>query len=271
MIYDRQEFAEELILRETVRKAIKLVKRRKVVAKNNNQQLRSIIKTLIKEEEENQSRRSTGINELELLLKKVIPQLEDDYKTLTTDETQRASYRAHILHAVQNILATSMPGGLPSKGGSLEESLLYKLLAEEIDVTLDDDAFIPVRDKDIAETEPEEEEPTEDDDLAKFRVAGEDRTGGNVAHRSWKQIEQAIVDSYALLDNEGDQEEFYDYLITNLKLHFDKFEDEMAGSDLEEPTTPEYEEEKGDLEPTALGGEAEGGLEDLGGEEDLEL
>ena len=36
---------------------------------------------------------------------------------------------------------------------------------------------------------------------------------------------------------------FYDYLLTNLKLYFDKFEDELAPS-LEEPTTPEYEAEK---------------------------
>ena len=52
--------------------------------------------------------------------------------------------------------------------------------------------------------------------------------------------------------------------MTNLKLYFDKFEDEMAGPELEEPTTPEYEDEKADLD---LGAE-----DDLGGaEEELEL
>ena len=34
-----------------------------------------------------------------------------------------------------------------------------------------------------------------------------------------------------------------DYLITNLKLYFDKFEEEMNPT-VTEPTTPEYEQEK---------------------------
>jgi hypothetical protein len=274
MIFDRQEFAEELRLRETIRRAIKITKNRNIVREKEENKLRSLIRGIIKEQEEDLggSNRSTGINELETLLKKIVPQIEDDYKTLTTDEEQRKSFRAHILHAVQNILATVLPDGLP--GGeeenlSLDESMLLGMLEEEIDVTIDDDAFIPVREKDLEEEEPEEEPTEEDQDLAGFRVAGEDQTGGNIAHRSWKKIEQAITDSYALLDNPSDKEEFYDYLITNLKLYFDKFEDELAGDELEEPTTPEYEQEKQDLE---AGGEEEG-LEDLGfgGEEELEL
>ena len=56
---------------------------------------------------------------------------------------------------------------------------------------------------------------------------------------------------------------FYDYLITNLKLYFDKFEDELSSS-LPEPTTDEYEEEAEEGEEV-LGGE------ELGGEEELEL
>ena len=44
--------------------------------------------------------KSTGINVLEDLLKKIIPQIEDDYKLLTTSEEQRESYRSHIIDAV---------------------------------------------------------------------------------------------------------------------------------------------------------------------------
>jgi hypothetical protein len=47
------------------------------------------------------------------------------------------------------------------------------------------------------------------------------------------------------------QKLFEDYLITNLKLYFDKFEDELSTT-LEEPTTPEYEEEKGSEEESEL-------------------
>ena len=37
-------------------------------------------------------------------------------------------------------------------------------------------------------------------------------------------------------------ETFYDYLLTNLKLYFDKFTNDIT--DVEEPTTDEYEDAK---------------------------
>ena len=40
-----------------------------------------------------------------------------------------------------------------------------------------------------------------------------------------------------------DKKIFVDYLITNMKLYFDKFEGELA-TELSEPTTPEYEQAK---------------------------
>jgi hypothetical protein len=53
-----------------------------------------------------------------------------------------------------------------------------------------------------------------------------------------------------MLADEKDKEMFYDYLITNLKLYFDKFEEDLAGS-IEEPTTDEYEAEKSAVEEPA--------------------
>ena len=40
----------------------------------------------------------------------------------------------------------------------------------------------------------------------------------------YPNIEKSIVDYYAELDNPEDQEMFFDYLIANLKLYFDKWE-----------------------------------------------
>ena len=71
-----------------------------------------------------------------------------------------------------------------------------------------------------------------------------------MAYASFKKIERNILDAYELLSNDEDRELFYDYLITNLKLYFDKFEDELA-TNLDEPTTPEYEDaaaEAGDMD-----------------------
>jgi hypothetical protein len=64
-----------------------------------------------------------------------------------------------------------------------------------------------------------------------------------MAMDSFKKMENQVKDAYELLDNEKDRGLFYDYLITNLKLYFDKFEEEMNPT-VTEPTTPEYEQEK---------------------------
>ena len=50
-------------------------------------------------------------------------------------------------------------------------------------------------------------------------------------------------EAYDMLADDEDKELFYDYLITNMLLYFDKFEDELSNS-LPDTTTPEYEKEK---------------------------
>lgn len=262
MQIDREQFLQEQKLRFYVRKAIKVVQEKRshvatatqlddIVATVDRteevkeqlleeERLRQIIRKLLAEDVRSQL--STGMKELELLLKKIIPQLEDDYKLLTTDPAQRKSFRAHIIHAVQNTLSTVLPDGTPIETAPLEEADI------NVDIEDDDelDGFIPVRDQDI-EKAAAAEEPAELSDVEKFGIEGEDLTGRNMAFRSYKSVEKVIADSYALLGNEEDRNEFYDYLITNLKLHFDKFEDELA-SNLNEPSTPAYEKEKEDME-----------------------
>ena len=107
---NRNEMIQELKLRNLIKRAIK------VRAKNKKQphiweeyELRSIIRKLLKEAPtEKVQHRSTGINVLEDLLKKVIPVLEADYKMLTTDVEQRKSFSAHIVVATENALAPVM-------------------------------------------------------------------------------------------------------------------------------------------------------------------
>ena len=59
--------------------------------------------------------------------------------------------------------------------------------------------------------------------------------------RHRQKIEKAIIDAYDVLSNEEDRELFYDYLITNVKLYFDRFENELEPM-VDEPSTPEYDE-----------------------------
>jgi len=271
MIIDREEFLQEQKLRGFVRDAIRIVQKRKAKNLLEEKKLRSLVRTLIAEEGPlpEEETWSTGVKELSTLLKKIIPQLEDDFKILTTDPEQRKSFRAHIIHAIQNTLSTVLPVGTPapSKEEPLQEaSINVDIEEEEPDaskmIDLDGDGV------------PDDEEPEE----VKFGAGleGHDLTGRNIALRSYKKVEQSIIDSYKLLANDEDRSEFYDYLITNVKLHFDAFEDNIAKR-LGEPTTDQYKKEKEekaartstpDLEPTAVDPET---LEEPEDPEELDL
>ena len=72
-----------------------------------------------------------------------------------------------------------------------------------------------------------------------------------MAYETFKQVEKQILDSYDLLEDPEDRDIFYDYLITNLKLYFDKFEDELAPS-VKEPTTNQYEKETSSMKANQL-------------------
>ena len=87
-----------------------------------------------------------------------------------------------------------------------------------------------------------------------------DETGRNMAYQSFKKIETNIIDSYELLSDPEDQELYYDYLIANLKLYFDKFENELADT-VNEPTNQAYDMAKSDQGPG----------DEPGSEEDIEL
>ena len=95
---------QEKSLRENIRQLIKHVKNKKL---DDEQQLRQIIRSFATQElnevgtpdVDPAPNKSTGINVLEELLKKIIPVLEVDYKSLTTNSDQRQSFqigRAHV-------------------------------------------------------------------------------------------------------------------------------------------------------------------------------
>ena len=243
---NRDEMATELLLRENIRRSIKAVKakrlteeRERLLAEN---MLRKLIRNILSEKAavpDEVPNRSTGINVLEELLKKIIPVLEADFKSLTSDTDQRGSFRAHVLNAIKNILTVADTNDdvtiMSEPDADLEEDIDIKVS----DDTPEDDRFIDI--------EPEKETDPKDEFSKGLEGSDLDQTGRNVAFNSFKKIEQNILDSYELLDNEKDAKIFYDYLLTNVKLYFDKFEDELSGS-VPDITTPEYEEAQQDAE-----------------------
>ena len=226
---------EEKILRESIRSIIRHVKSKRL---NEENELRQIIQKMMDfdlleaqtPDVDPTPNKSTGINVLEELLKKIIPIIETDYKSLTTNSDQRQSYRAHVINAVDNSLT---PAKLNNQAADSD-------LDEEIEINVGDegpdDKFIDIR------TDAEKASEEEDDDPRDSFGAGVegDETGRNMAYQSYKKIETSIIDSYELLSDPDDQELFYDYLIANLKLYFEKFEEELA-SQVDEPTNQAYD------------------------------
>tara|TARA_Y100001973_G_C5180364_1_gene324508 strand:+ start:462 stop:1223 length:762 start_codon:yes stop_codon:yes gene_type:complete len=230
----RDDLVQEMLLRENIRKIIKVVKTRQREEKSKEvmaeQLLRKAIRSILVEKAavpDEIPNRSTGINVLEDLLKKIIPVLETDFKSLTTSEEQRGSFRAHILNGIQNIIAVASTND--------QAGIMVK---EDIDISVDDetdDRFIDIDPGGDEEIDPKDEFSSglEGSEL--------DQTGRNVAFNAFKKVEQNILDAYELLSDDEDKKIFYDYLLTNVKLYFDKFEDELA-NDVPDITTPEYEE-----------------------------
>jgi len=261
----------ERILRENIRQLIRHVKQKKL---NEEQEVRNSLKKLMRLELKKMlsevntpdtdptPNKSTGINVLEELLKKIVPVLEADFKSLTTSEEQRQSFRAHIVNAVINTLT---PAKINTKAGGDEEEALEEAI--DIEIADEEDKFIDIRTDAEKKAEEEEEEPEDPREDFGAGVEG-DETGRNMAYQSFKKIETSVIDSYELLSNEEDQELFFDYLIANLKLYFDKFEGELAGS-VEEPTNQAYDTAK--EEPAAEEGGEEMDLGLGGEEEELEL
>ena len=58
-----------------------------------------------------------------------------------------------------------------------------------------------------------------------------------------KQIENVIKKTYNGLFDPNDRDLYADYLITNLQLYFDEFEEELQAM-IPEPENPDYEQRK---------------------------
>jgi len=283
---DRKELIEEQLLRENIRKAIKIVRdNKKALVEQEEAGLRGLIRKMLAEEKtpvaDDSPHEKTGINYLRTTLKKIIPTIKDAYMSLTTDEEQRKSYIAHLVNGVDNLLApievnANAPEAAPAVAlgeSDLEEDVEVSI-GDEVD---DGDQFIDIGNMGLEDEEEVEEEEPEDEDMLTMTTGmngdEHDETGRNAALATFKQIQGNIVDDFEQLAADEDRELYHDYLKTNILLWRDKFEDSLAQG-MTEPSTPEYEaeagaaEEGGDLD-AGIGGELGGELE--GGEEEIDL
>ena len=257
MMIDRQQFLDELKLREQIRRAIAIIGERKQNQQTQmlaeEKRLRKVIRKLLKEEE-GQGDESTGISYLRRDLKKIIPELESGYKALRSKKEQRDSYRAHIIGALKDIILRGDTNfNAKSDGDAIADGVDAPIdsgLNEEIDVKIADSEDFPDPEKklDIGREKPEELQSAEDDneenkELDDFSIEGEDKTGAAAALTSMKQIEKVVINTYSTLYDPTDRELYADYLVTNTQLYFDEFEKELQAI-IPEPENPEYEKRK---------------------------
>lgn len=236
---DRNQFAEELILRENIRRAITIVRERReqkiLIERTQEKELRIIVRELISEAQSAVSTAAihdnSGLNALEDLFKNtnLLSVFERGYKALTSKKEQRDSYLAHWLSGLKKMLAPEeerkeadqeLDTAKGNEGGSID-------LAEDIDIDIGDDpkddpAFI-----DVEEPEEKSDEEKEKDGIA---VAGLDKTGRNKAYTDLKNVEKTTLKIFDELDDVEDRDPFEEYLLKNLYLYADVYENDLQSS-----------------------------------------
>lgn len=246
---DRNELIEEQLLRETIRKAIKIVKRQKINEQKQEEGiLRQVVKKLISEKiavADETPHQKTGINKLRKTLKKIIPTYRDEYLSLTTNKEQREAYVSFLVNGLKNLLSAIETNiDAPEPAGNIDEEVDVQIGGEDEE----DDKFIDIGDMGVLDPEPEPEPVDDDEQLLATGLEDQEQsedvqTGRNAALAVLKQIRGTVVSDFSELANDEDRELYYDYLMTNMLLWRDEFED-FLGKGVETPTTPQYEKEK---------------------------
>ena len=251
MTIDRNQLIAEELIREHIRKRISFKLEEQRLAE---EKIRKAVRRLAEAETgTEEASRSTGINVLADLLEKIVPVIEDDYKMLTTSDEQRKSFRNHIIHAIENSLR---PIESQNQGEQATENIEYEidaeLLREKLSIDLDPQDDGEEEQSVEGEFIDIDNDGQEDDGFV--QIEDQNETGRNFAAVTFKAVEKQIVDAYDMLADEEDKDVFYDYLLTNMMLYFDKFEDELQ-ADLPEVTTDEYEAEQENDEDTEASSE----------------
>ena len=272
MMNSRQKIVEEMILREQIRKVIRIVKERRKKADaqmlNEEKELRSMLRKIILSEagamdpvDTAPRSNSTVKNHLEELFQNTIKQVMDDYESLGEKE-EREGFFAGFLAGLRN--------KFDEFDGITDTADAAAALEEVIDINIEDeegpvapDVFIPGgEDTDLTP----EEEPEED--LGSV-IAPEEQTpqyklGYNIAQETLPKVETQVMKGYEQFSKVGDHERakvYKDWAIINYGLHMINKEKLITGEFPEMPADFAAELEKfraeGGTEEAALESPAE--------------
>jgi hypothetical protein len=227
---------EEKVLRTHIRKAIRIVKEKKeqkTIAEE--QKLRNIIREMISEAKKVPKWESYGKNNLDVMFMKTnfLDALETGYKALTTTRTQRESYKNHIVQNMKKTLNLEKAKEIPG-----DQSI--ELTEEDVNVTLGGGELMGLN--------PEEEKEREEDGaLEDFRIDNDDHSGLREAYDAFNLIEDTLLKFWKKMDLDEDKDVFYDNLLEQLNLYFDKWEGELD-LDPEGPDTTDIPPEEPTIE-----------------------
>ena len=271
---------EEMALRRYIRSTIRKKTTNHAAKLEEERKLRLAIRKMIQEVKvEDSPTESTGINKLVSVLKIILPTIEKAYKGLTTDKEQRDSFIKHYIHAIINTLSPqkAMRTAYEPATATVAESVLkeqeftpdpakYIDIGVRTDKEKEEEDATAAAEKEAEDkiSKEEEKEAKKADSEAIIDVAGEkqpfpeipgfDMTGRDWSVDAYKKTVDAVIRGSAALHNDKDEEHFEDYLITNILLYKDGWEDDISG-ELPDVTTPEYEAARAEKEKFTGGGE----------------
>tara|TARA_B100000963_G_scaffold360938_1_gene393962 strand:- start:519 stop:1601 length:1083 start_codon:yes stop_codon:yes gene_type:complete len=243
----REQIANEIKTRNLISRMLDLQKTKMVresIKKINEMfRLRNVLSKLILETDvEKSPHQSTAVNVLDQVFGKIKKNIEDGYKMLTTEKEQRDSYRRHLLNAVDDALKAEEVNFKaadlrdPSESPEELEEVEINIKNDPLDVP-DEDKVLPNAGDEGGDTEEPAEEKSEEEE---FGIEGEELTGRDRAFPVFKQILEPITTGYKSLHNPNDREVYHDYLLTNMKMLMDQFEDQLVGV-ASEPDSDSYE------------------------------
>lgn len=195
-----------------------------------------IRKLLLEADKQINSYQATGINVLANLLRNILPVIESDYKMLTTNVEQRKSYAVHLIENTKLAIEASLSNfdAFDNDNDTLGEGTAdeqNKKSSFFININPDE------KEKNKKEFDKKRKEVSND---TYKKITSEEETGYKVSLETFKRIKVQILDAYAILSDSRDKEIFYDFIVINLKKHFNLFENKISGEIL----FPEVEDER---------------------------
>ena len=251
---------EEKLLRSHIRKAIKVVKkRREQKALHEEEELRKLIRSMILLEKEREpAYDDTGLNMLNSLFLDTgfIKRIRIGYKELKSTKEQRKTFKDHITYHILKTL--EMDRNMSSPGDQSEKEPMVHLQEQDFTIDLETSPLMG------EEPEKKTKEEEEDAELEKFKIPGKkygDTTGVKQAFDVFHatEVKESLLRFWKKMGLEEDKDTFYDNIKEQLTAHFVKWEEEIEAEEAAREGTQPEEEEELELEP------------DVPEEEELEL